>query len=168
MIVFKRIAFLLILYSSSSYCNNSILAVINDDIISTNQFSKTIKKGLTSEEKVSVLGILINEVLINQKITQLKISVKPKAVQDELIIIASKNGMTLEELSKVPNFQEIINTINRSLSIRALKEIVVNNELKKIEQNSNLLSKTHDELFDNWLNNLRNNSFIHIYEEKLK
>jgi len=166
--IFKHLIFFVVLYSSSSFCSNSIIAVVNDEIISTNQFSKSIKKNLTSKEKIKALEFIVNEVLISQKIKQLKISINPKAIEDELNRIALENNLTLEELTKLANFQQIRFTVNQALSKKALKDIIVSNELKKIETESIYSSKEHDELFNKWLDNLRNNSYIYIYDDKLK
>jgi len=165
--IFRNIIFFLIFCSSNSFSANSILSVVNDDIITTNQFLKIIKPGSTKDEKIKVLRIIIDDLLLSQKIKKLQIKPTKKAVDDELNKIALKSNLTIAEIKQLPNYNQIFLTIYQTLTTQALKDMVIDNELKKIADYKPTSPDDLDKLFINWLENYRKNSFIEIYEDKL-
>ena len=156
--------FLALFIWQNSYGSNSILVVIGDDIITTNQLDLFVRSNSSKKEKMEVIDILISENIISKFIKKLKIQPKDEIIEAELKKVAELNAISLNELITNPNFEKISNDIIYNLSKNALIEIIYSEELKnqKIELNS---SKTS--VFDKWLDKIKSQTFIDIYEKKL-
>jgi len=163
--IIKKIFFLIIfLLSLSVYPSNSIVAVIDEDIITLNQLNK-LTKGAEKNQKMALLNLLIDEKIIQGVIAKLKIIHKETEINRELNFIAKNNDVTLSDLSNSKEFPIILKRVEYELSKSILKKLVISEE--KDTSNNKDLNLTDNQTFRNWIKKQREKIFIKIYEEKL-
>ena len=163
--IIKKIFFLIIfLLSLSVYPSNSIVAVIDEDIITLNQLNK-LTKGAEKNQKMALLNLLIDEKIIQGVIAKLKIIPKETEINRELNFIAKNNDVTLSDLSNSKEFPIILKRVEYELSKSILKKLVISEE--KDTSNNKDLNLTDNQTFRNWIKKQREKIFIKIYEEKL-
>ncbi len=106
---------------------NSIIAIVNDDLVTFDQISANIKPNHTKVQKLVLVNQQINLILQLQKIKQLSITPKANAINDVLSNIASNNDLSLMQLQSLPKFDEIIDHVKQSLSLEGLRQFIVEN-----------------------------------------
>ncbi|BBB24226.1 peptidyl-prolyl cis-trans isomerase SurA [Isorropodon fossajaponicum endosymbiont JTNG4] len=106
---------------------NSIIAIVNDDLVTFDQISANIKPNHTKVQKLALVNQKIDLILQLQKIKQLNITPKANAINSMLSNIASNNDLSLMQLQSLPNFDEIIDHVKQSLSLEGLRQFIVEN-----------------------------------------
>jgi len=147
-----------------SHSQNSIIAIINDDAISLNEFENFSINYPQIKNRKDLLDKLIDHTFEKSKIRELKIIPAKEAIRKELINIAKLNNLTLEQLELLPDFKSIYINIAYSLSKIALMQLIVSSE-KKANPNSNFNDL---EVYQNWLRSIREKAYIEVYEKKLE
>jgi len=161
----KLIFILLSFFSSSAFCFNSILAIVDDEVISTNQFNKIKDKNMQKIDKLALLDKLIIDRIENKKILALDIKPNENVVESEIIKFAKLNGIPVDELRKTPAYNSLVLSIKYKVSKLALKQLVIK---EKISNNEMLTNKTnYQEIYNSWINEIKQNTYIEIYEDKL-
>jgi len=160
--------FLLLLFFGFFYqitfANNSILAIVDDNVITFNQFNKIYTADDSKENKIKNLEKLIIELLEKDHISKFNIKPSEDLLNKELINLSQKNNINVGQLQQASNFDEILKVIIYKLSKIALFEMVVKTEKAK----KNVIDlRTNEEIYKTWLNDIRNKTYIEVYEEKL-
>lgn len=119
--------FLLNFLAANSIANtaNSIIAEVNDTVLTFANVNHKIKSNATKAEKLSVINAEIDLILQLEQIQALGISPKPATVKAALNQIATKNNLTLEQLRAADSFTAIIQNINQQLSLLGLKQMIL-------------------------------------------
>jgi len=144
--------------------SNSIIAIVGGDVLTTNQLYLTIDKNEDKLKKLAALDKLINEQIENIKIKEYDIQPTELAINDQLVRLAKKNNLTIDQIKSASNYNQVLIQINYKISKLALFEIIVNSNKNK---QGTIKVQSNEEIYSNWLKNIRKNSFIVIYEEKL-
>lgn len=121
---------------------NSIIAIVNDDVITFNSISNDIKEETTKEQKLALVNRQIDLNLQLQKIKELGIRPKKSSINTALNNVAVQNNITFAKLKSLSEFDQITKNINNQLSLRGLKQFVLKDnkiELSKNEINTALL-----------------------------
>ncbi len=121
---------------------NSIIAIVNDDVITFNSISNDIKEETTKEQKLALVNRQIDLNLQLQKIKELGIRPKKSSINTALNNVAVQNNITFAKLKSLTEFDQITKNINNQLSLRGLKQFVLKDnkiELSKNEINTALL-----------------------------
>ncbi len=121
---------------------NSIIAIVNDDVITFNSISNDIKEETTKEQKLALVNRQIDLNLQLQKIKELGIRPKKSSINTALNNVAVQNNITFAKLKSLKEFDQITKNINNQLSLRGLKQFVLKDnkiELSKNEINTALL-----------------------------
>ena len=121
---------------------NSIIAIVNDDVITFNSISNDIKEETTKEQKLALVNRQIDLNLQLQKIKELGIRPKKSSINTALNNVAVQNNITFAKLKSLAEFDQITKNINNQLSLRGLKQFVLKDnkiELSKNEINTALL-----------------------------
>jgi peptidyl-prolyl cis-trans isomerase SurA len=127
-------AFALIFSLNSLATPNSIVAIVNDELITFDAISAKIKPASTKAEKIKLIDNQINLVLQLEKIQKFGIKPKLSSVNSMLSNIASQNGLTLAQLQANAQYDEILENINQQLSLRGLKRLVLQEANIKLSQ----------------------------------
>ncbi|QKQ24042.1 peptidylprolyl isomerase [Candidatus Ruthia endofausta] len=119
---------LIFIFSLNAFATlNSIIAIVNDDLVTFDQISADIKPDHTRVQKLVLLNQQINLILQLQKIKQLNITPKANAINGILSNIASNNDLSLMQLQSLPKFDEIVDHVKQSLSLEGLRQFIVEN-----------------------------------------
>ena len=124
---FRKIVFLLALSSSLSIngAPNSIIAIVNDEIITLDSISQKFKPSYKKSDKLSLLEKQIDLTLQQEKIKALGIQPKTESINAMLSNIAANNGITFAQLKLNNQFDEIAKNVVLQLSLRGLKQIIL-------------------------------------------
>ncbi len=139
----KKYILLTLLFSLNALAApNSIIAIVNDDVITFNSISNEIKKETTKEQKLALVNRQIDLNLQLQKIKELGIKPNKSSINTALNNVAVQNNITFAKLKSLAEFDQITKNINNQLSLRGLKQFVLKDnkiELSKNEINTALL-----------------------------
>lgn len=139
----KKYILLTLLFSLNALAApNSIIAIVNDDVITFNSISNEIKKETTKEQKLALVNEQIDLNLQLQKIKELGIKPNKSSINTALNNVAVQNNITFAKLKSLTEFDQITKNINNQLSLRGLKQFVLKDnkiELSKNEINTALL-----------------------------
>ncbi|RUM84094.1 MAG: peptidylprolyl isomerase [Candidatus Thioglobus sp.] len=104
---------------------NSIIAIVNDEVITFDTISAEIKPSFTKAQKIELVDNQIDLMLQLEKIKKFGIKPKLSSVNTMLSNIASQNGLTLTQLQANNQFDEIVDNVSLRLSLRGLKQFVL-------------------------------------------
>ena len=104
---------------------NSIIAIVNDEIITFDTISGEIKPSFTKAQKIELVDNQIDLMLQLEKIKIFGIKPKLSSVNTMLSNIASQNGLTLTQLQANNQFDEIVDNVSQRLSLKGLKQFVL-------------------------------------------
>ncbi|RUM81812.1 MAG: peptidylprolyl isomerase [Candidatus Thioglobus sp.] len=104
---------------------NSIIAIVNDEVITFDTISAEIKPSFTKAQKIELVDNQIDLMLQLEKIKKFGIKPKLSSVNTMLSNIASQNGLTLTQLQANNQFDEIVDNVSQRLSLRGLKQFVL-------------------------------------------
>jgi len=153
-----------LLFFKNAFGSNSVIAIVDGDVLTTNQLYLTIDKNEDKLKKLAALDKLINEQIENIKIKEYDIQPTELAINDQLVRLAKKNNLTIDQIKSATNYNQLLIQINYKISKLALFEIIVNSNKNK---QGTIKVQSNEEIYSNWLKNIRKNTFIEIYEEKL-
>ena len=104
---------------------NSIIAIVNDELITFDTISSELKPSTTKAQKIALVDREIDLVLQLEQIQKFGIKPKLSSINTALSNIASQNSLTLMQLQSNPQFDEIVENINLQLSLRGLKQLIL-------------------------------------------
>ncbi len=104
---------------------NSIIAIVNDNIITYSSIANQINKDTTKAQKLALVNQQIDMALQKEKIQELGIKPKPVIIDAMLVKIAERNNLTLAQLHSSDQFDEIVERTSQELSFKGLKEFVL-------------------------------------------
>ena len=104
---------------------NSIIAIVNDELITFDAISQNIKPNSTKAYKMQLVDRQIDLALQLQEIKKIGIEAKATSINASLSDIASKNKLTLAQLQSLDQFDEIVQDITDQLSLIGLKQYIV-------------------------------------------
>jgi len=125
--IFKMSKFLLLLLVvslNSAATPNSIIAIVNDHLITRDAINTKSDAQKSKEGKLEAVNQQVDILLQMDKVKQLGVKPKPAAINNMLKRVASQNKLTLEQLQKRPEFGEIMASIQQQLSLNGLKELI--------------------------------------------
>jgi len=163
---FNKFIFLIFIafINKTIFANNSILVVVDKNLITLNQFNQFSKGSISKEEKRKIIDKLIIELLEKDYISRFNIKPSEDSIKKELIKLSQQNNIQVEQLQKASNFDEIFKLIIYKLSKNALFEIVIKTEKAK---RNNIDLRTNEEIYNSWLKEIKDKTYIEVYEEKL-
>ena len=104
---------------------NSIIAIVNDEVITFDTISAEIKPSFTKAQKIELVDNQIDLMLQLEKIKKFGIKPKLSSVNTMLSNIASQNGLTLTQLQANNQFDKIVDNVSQRLSLSGLKQFVL-------------------------------------------
>ena len=121
----KLIALLVCAQFSSVFAANSILAVVNDDIITMASVQQQLNTVNSYDEKMAIINQKIDSHLIQNKITELGISPEQQSIDAAVDQIAKNNNMSTAQLKAHPQFPTLLQQIISQLSVSTLQQRVI-------------------------------------------
>jgi len=124
----KRIfALSILLLSTLSFSENTIIAIVNNDVISLKSIESKILNTTSKERKIEVIYEQIEYILQLKKAEELNLVASSEDVSFAMLEIASLNNVSIEQLRSYPEFL--------SLEIEVIEKISINNLQKFITKN---------------------------------
>jgi len=124
----KHGLYLLLLLASlttlSNEVENSIVALVNEKIITSQSIQLKLDKSNTFDEKLIILNEKIDLVLQKELIDKMSLNASVQEIKDALEHIANKNDLSLNQITQLPNYQSIFLDISNTLSIMNLKNLI--------------------------------------------
>ncbi|SFV88404.1 Survival protein SurA precursor (Peptidyl-prolyl cis-trans isomerase SurA) [hydrothermal vent metagenome] len=187
------LAFVLALSFSTLVASNSIIAIVNDTVVTMDSISADINEKTTAAKKMALVQRQIDIVLQTEQIQALGIAPKADAVNQLLTEVAKQNGLTMAQLRSNNQFEEIINAIAQNLVLSELKQVVLQQanlainqaEIEEVLANNpkktsvtkaahlanikaQLFRAKKTAFFQGWVKSLHKNAYIEIFTDKLK
>ena len=98
----KKLLLLIFIWSLNSLASpNSIIAIVNDDLITFDKISSEIKTSSTKEQKLALINRQIDLALQLQKVKEVDVIPKNNAINIALKKVASQNNLTLTDRKSV-------------------------------------------------------------------
>ena len=134
---FKKIVFLFALSGALNINStpNSIVAIVNDEIITFDSIAQQIKPSHKKSDKLAIVEKQIDLILQQAKIKALGIQPKTESINAMLTNIAAKNGITFAQLKLNNQFDEITSNVALQLSLQGLKQIILEKADIQLTQN---------------------------------
>lgn len=101
---------------------NSIIAIVNDDVITWNAISSEIEPESTREEKLKLVNLQIDLALQIQKIAEIGLEPSNDTLESALINIAKQNSLTFIQLKSLSQYDEIVTKVSQNISINSLRD----------------------------------------------
>lgn len=102
---------------------NSILAIVNDDLVTYDAISNEIQ---SKAVKLVAVNQQIDVILQMDKAVQLGIEPKASAINSMLMRVAKQNSLSLNQLQASPAYGRVMKDIKKKLSLNGLKELITN------------------------------------------
>ena len=127
----RTIAVFVLLVLNSNVFANSIIAIVNDDIITWNSIISKVKPESTKEEKLDLVNTEVDLALQIQKINEMGLGPTSASLESTLKNVANNNNLTFDQLQSLPQYDEIVKEVTKKLALRNLKDFA----LKDIDTN---------------------------------
>jgi len=121
----RTIAVFVLLVLNSNVFANSIIAIVNDDIITWNSIISKVKPESTKEEKLDLVNIEVDLALQIQKINEMGLGPTSASLESTLKNVANNNNLTFDQLQSLPQYDEIVKEVTKKLSLRNLKDFAL-------------------------------------------
>ena len=113
---------LLILNIGLTSSNNSILAVVNNYVISSQSIERYLSKSSSFDDMMAVIDYQIDIVLQLEKVHELGINPSQYDINEAITELASNNEITIEQLQTYPEYSSLLAEIINHLSIINLQQ----------------------------------------------
>ena len=111
--------------SINALAANSIIAVVDDELITSSTVAKDLTPELNREQKRQVVNQYIDRHLQLKQAGKLGIQPRAEAVNNLLESIAKQNQLTLAQLRQVKDFDQVLNEVQTSLILKGLRQVVL-------------------------------------------
>jgi len=138
----KRVLTLIIIFNYG-YCfaENTIIAVVNDSVITYNSIESLLIDASSKDHKVDIINQRINHILQVQKAKELRLSASPNDVNLALVGISKSNNVSLEQLQAYPEFLSLEGEVSEKISILNLQRHITKNITIAENEAINICSK---------------------------
>ena len=112
------------LITLSNETSNSIVALVNENIITSQSIQLKLNETNSLDEKILVLNEKIDLILQLELIEKMGLYASEEEIKKALKHIAYKNGLSFKQLTQLPNYQSVFLSISNELSIINLKNSI--------------------------------------------
>ena len=142
----KRVlALFLSLQVGLSIAENSIIAIVDEDVITLQTIELELKQAKTFDEKKTIIEQQIEKTLQLRKVVELGLNPSQKDINGALFQLAKNNNVSIEQLQSYPQFPSLIQDITIRLSILNLQKFItkdLNFKLSDDEIKKNCISNS--------------------------
>ena len=103
---------------------NSIIAIVDEDVITLQTIELELKQAKTFDEKIAIIEQQIENTLQLRKAVELGLNPSQKDINEALIQLAKNNNVSIEQLQSYPQFPSLIQDITNRLSILNLQKFI--------------------------------------------
>ena len=120
----KLFVVLLLLTLNISLASNTILAIVNNKVITTESFQNQLNIANTFDQKMELLSQQIDILLQINMAKKLGIEPKNEEINGALIQLAINNSISLEEIKSHPQYVLFVQQIIETLSLIKLEQLI--------------------------------------------
>ena len=120
----KLFVVLLLLTLNISLASNTILAIVNNKVITTESFQNQLNIANTFDQKMELLSQQIDISLQIDMVKKLGIEPKNEEINGALIQLAINNSISLEEIKSHPQYVLFVQQIIETLSLIKLEQLI--------------------------------------------
>ena len=136
----KRVSALILLFQLGvCFAANSIIAIVNEDLITLQSIEQQLNDANSLNEKIDIVEQQIEIALQMSKVRELGLSPSQGDINGVLYQLAIDNNISMEQLQSYPQFPSLIQQITNRLSILNLQQYItkdLNIELSENESNN--------------------------------
>ena len=103
---------------------NSIIAIVDEDVITLQTIELELKQAKTFDEKIAIIEQQIENTLQLRKVTEFDLYPSQKDINGALFQLAKNNNVSIEQLQSYPQFPSLIQDITNRLSILNLQKFI--------------------------------------------
>ncbi len=122
-----RVVIALLLFSlgaSGASNNNTIIALVNENVITFNSIENQLIDANSLDEKLEIIDSQIEFILQIEKANQLEVNPSQNDILEVLTQVANNNNITLDQLKSYPEFPSLRLEIINRLTIHELQQII--------------------------------------------
>ena len=120
----KLFVVLLFFTLNISLASNTILAIVNNKVITTESFQNQLNIANTFDQKIELLNQQIDILLQIDMVKKLGIEPKNEEINGALIQLAINNSISLEEIKSHPQYILFVQQIIETLSLIKLEQLI--------------------------------------------
>jgi len=129
------LALILFLNFSTCFAENTILAIVNNEVITLNSVEQKLNVTNSNEEKIAIIKNRINTILQLTKVREFDISPTQSDINQALIQLANINEITIEQLNSYPEISLLTREVTEKLSILNLQRFITKDLILNLSSN---------------------------------
>ena len=129
------LALILFLNFSTCYAENTILAIVNNEVVTLNSVEQKLNITNSNEEKIVIIKNRIDIILQLTKVREFDISPSQSDINQALIQLANINEITIEQLNSYPEISLLTREVMEKLSILNLQRFITKDLLLNLSTN---------------------------------
>ena len=120
----RVLALILLLSFGTCFAENTILAIVNGEVITLNSVKQKLNIANSNEERIAIIKNRIDTILQLTKVREFNIYPTQSNINQTLIQLADINEMTIEELNSYPEIALLTQEVTEKLSILNLQRFI--------------------------------------------
>jgi len=117
------------------YADNSIIAIVNNEVVTLNSVKQKLNIANSNEEKIAIIKNRIDIILQLIKVREFDISPTQLDISQALIQLANINKITIEELNSYPEISLLTREVTEKLSIFNLQQFITKDLILNLSTN---------------------------------
>jgi parvulin-like peptidyl-prolyl isomerase len=117
------------------FAENTILAVVNNEVVTLNSVEQKLNIANSNEEKIAIIKNRIDAILQLTKVREFDISPTQLDISQALIQLANINEITIEQLNSYPEISLLTREVTEKLSILNLQRFITKDLILNLSSN---------------------------------
>ena len=129
------LALLLFLNFGTCFAENTILAIVNNEVVTLNSVEQKLNIANSNEEKIAIINNRIDTILQLTKVREFNIYPTQSNINQALIQLANINEITIEQLNSYPEISLLTREVTEKLSILNLQRFITKDLILNLSTN---------------------------------
>jgi parvulin-like peptidyl-prolyl isomerase len=129
------LALIFFLNFGTCFAENTILAIVNNEVITLNSVKQKLNIVNSNEEKIAIIKNRIDTILQLTKVSEFDISPTQSDINQALIQLANINEITIEQLNSYPEISLLTREVTEKLSILNLQRFITKDLILNLSTN---------------------------------
>ena len=129
------LALIFFLNFSTCFAENTILAIVNNEVVTLNSVEQKLNIANSNEEKIAIIKNRIDTILQLTKVREFDISPTQSDINQALIQLANINEITIEQLNSYPEISLLTREVTEKLSILNLQRFITKDLILNLSTN---------------------------------
>ena len=129
------LALILFLNFGTCFAENTILAVVNNEVVTLNSVEQKLNIANSNEEKIAIIKNRIDTILQLTKVREFDIYPTQSDINQALIQLANINEITIEQLNSYPEISLLTREVTEKLSILNLQRFITKDLILNLSSN---------------------------------